>query len=446
MAHDTDTYGYDHWDDDTRPGTRRAYFYCWKRYTGWCDTEGRDPWHDPDGETFAAFARAMIRSGLKATTLRQCRAAVAYRYRDPDELNPSPDPLADSPDPTKAEQVNKIMKRVNKRSRKHRPAKALPMTPDVRDRALRASAVRRSGESHDAARLRHLECEATLRLMFDGALRCDDMVRIEWAHVDSDPAANGHRTCYVPPGKTDEPRTANVSPPTWAALQHWHAATPDPAGRITTAATAKTLGERIRRLGEFSGTGITGHSPRRGVLTTAAQDGASQFELMAISGHKSPAVLAEYVDAPHAASNYVTKLQPADPDPAPDGDRSGVGAALRYIGKIMDDSVAMLPYIAGLSMAVALNASRDDPAVAYARDRLIELWPLPDPPPDCARDDCPGFVLTANPRPDERFCCDQCRQIERNARPDGQPERTGHDDRYAARAHHHRPVRRPPRL
>ena len=301
------------------------------------------------------------------------------------------------------------------------------MTPDMMERVLRASALRRSGEGHYKATLRHLEAAATLRLMFDSALRVDDMVRVGWAHLSTDPASNGHRTLYVPPGKTPHDRYGNVSPPTWEALQRWRAATPDPTGRISTASNAQALGERIRRLGQFAGIPITGHSPRRGVATTLAQAGATEQELRAVGGWKSPQMVSEYVDAPHAAANAVTRLYPTDDDPAPASYTdswararadmaANAPAALAYFDKILDNSTALLPYIAGLSMAVALNADRTHPAVHHARYRILELWPTRDLPEDCARPDCPGMVLTLGARPDERWCSDRCRQIARNER------------------------------
>ena len=416
--HDTDTYGYDHWKINpktkrrTRNSTRRAYAYAWRRYTDWCETEGRDPWDDPKGKTFAGFITAMTRAELKASTLRQCRAAIIYRYRTDPALH-------GRKDPTKTKRAKEAMAEIAELDEGRRKPQALEMTPDVMDRVLRASALRRSGEGHDAARLRHLEADATLRLMFDCALRVDDMARSEWTDLDARPDDNDNRTLFVRPGKTRHDRHAPVTPTTWAALQRWRAASPDPNGRISTASGPQALGQRIRRLGQFAGIPITGHSARRGRASSAARDGATEYDLMALGGWKSPAMANEYVK-PLKANKVAARLYPnGDDHPEPEYDPIADAAAnapeaLAYFTKILDNSTVLLPYVAGLSMAVALNASRDDPVVVHARDRLLELWPLPDPPRDCNRDDCPGFVLTADPRPDERWCSDRCRQIVRN--------------------------------
>ena len=127
--------------------------------------------------------------------------------------------------------------------------------------------------------------------MFDAALRVDDMARAEWPDLDPRPDDNDNRTLYVRPGKTRHDRYAPVTPPTWAALQRWRATSPDPNGRISTANSPQALGQRIRRLGEFAGIPITGHSARRGRASSAARDGATEYDLMALGGWKSPAMV-----------------------------------------------------------------------------------------------------------------------------------------------------------
>ena len=391
---------YPHHKPKTRPNTARAYAYAWRRYTGWCAEVGREPWADPDGETFAEFVKAMTRAGLKAPTVRQLSASIAYRY--------ATDPaLYGLDDPTKAEQALAEMSRIGERDRDRRKPQALEMTPDVLERVLAASALRRSGESHDAALLRHAEADAVLRLMFDAALRVDDAARVEWTDLDDRPDDNGNRTLYVPPGKTRHDRYAPITPTTWAALQRWRAASPDPTGRISTASNAQALGQRIRRLGEFAGIPITGHSARRGRASSAASDGATEYDLMALGGWKSPQIVAAYVK-PLKANKVAARLYPnghAEPEPEPDP----VAIISARVENIAACTLA-------LDMARRLGADRDHPEVAPQRARFVKLWPLPDPPLDCARPGCPGFVLVASPRPDERFCCDQCRQTARNAR------------------------------
>ena len=388
---------YDHHDPDVSDGTRAAYQFGWRRYLGWCEAEGREPWDDPDGSTLAAFFVAEVRAGRKPNTISQCRAAITYRYR----TDPA---LYGLGDPAKSDAVVAEMKRLSRRARGQRVAKAPAMTPDVMEKVVAVSAIRRSREGAERAAERHLEFEAVLRVMFDAALRCDDMVRAEWSDVSAEANGGGFRALYVRPGKTPHDRYGNVSPPTWAALQRWRSMSPTPDGRITTARSARALGERIRRAGAFAGIELSGHSPRRGVLTAAARNGASEFELMAVAGHKSPAMVAEYVDVPHAADNAVAKLY-AELDPDPDtgdpwmsGMREGFGLA---------DAMAAE---AKIGLLARLRIDRQHPVAVEVWDELRAVWPAPEPPRYCATEGCSGGVaFTVGSGADAERWCPECR-------------------------------------
>ena len=128
---------------------------------------------------------------------------------------------------------------------------------------------------------------------------------------------------------------------------------------------------------------------------------------MALGGWKSPDVVSEYVK-PLAANRVAAKLYP-------NGDHSEAEAGPE--SDPYDPRRARLDAnTAALDMARKLGATRDHPVVADYRASFVELWPLAEPPKDCARDGCPGFVFTANPRPDERYCCDDCRAEVRRER------------------------------
>ena len=388
---------YKHHDPDVGGGTIRAYGFGWRRYVGWCDAEGRDPWHDPDGSTFAAFVVAEVRAGRKPNTISQCRAAITYRYR----TDPSLYGLAD---PAKSDAVVAEMKRLTRRARGQRVAKAPPLLPDMMEQVVAVSAIRRAREGAQRAIERHLEFEATVRLMFDSALRCDDMVRSEWAHVSTEANGGGFRALYVPPGKTPHDRYGNISPKTWSALQRWRAISPTPDGRISTARSAKALAERVRRAGAFAGVEISGHSPRRGVLTAAARNGATEFELMAIAGHKSPSMVYEYTDQGDAADNAVAKLYD-EPDPEPEGDPWMDGAAHAF--GLVDAFAAE----AQTQLLARLEVHREHPVAVEVWAELRDVWPAPEPPRYCAREGCAGGVgFTVGSGSDaERWCSERCR-------------------------------------
>ena len=387
---------YQHHDPDVSAGTVRAYEFGWRRYLGWCEAEGHEPWgSDPDGSTFAAFIVAEVRAGRKPNTISQCRAAITYRYR----TDPALYGLAD---PAKSDMVVTEMKRLSRRSRGQRVAKAPAMTPDIMEKVIAVSAIRRSREGAQRAVERHLEFEATLRLMFDAALRCDDMLRAEWGDVSTEANGGGFRALYVRPGKTDD-RYGNVSPLTWAALQRWRSMSPTPDGRISTARSARALGERIRRAGAFSGIDLSGHSPRRGVLTAAARNGASEFELMAVAGHKSPAMVAEYVDVPHAADNAVSRLY-AEPEPEPEGDPWMTG--MRHGFGLADAMAAE----AKIQLLARLRIDRQHPVALEVWDELRAVWPAPEAPRYCATEGCAGGVaFSVGSGADLERWCPECR-------------------------------------
>lgn len=404
----------------TTESTRATYAYGWDRFAEWCAAEGHDP-NDGDPATVVAFLVAMFGRGMKPTTLYTWRAGIRHHYLTdlvllskgwPDDYSPTDDPA-----------VTRAFKRMRRTAARdgRAPESTTALTPDVMERVLAVSAVRRSGESVEKATLRHLEAEAMLRLMFDSALRADEAVRACWSDLSTKPdPTTGHRTLHIPVSKTDQNgngRFGNVSPPTWQALQRWRSASGG-TGRITTASSASALSQRFKRLGAAAGVKLTGHSPRRGVATALGWDGASEQELKAVGGWKDTQTLGRYIDAPNAARNAVCRLY-ADDDT--DDDTDGFTGSLlsrAYAGReqTFPDRMERERLEGELDMARKLGLGPDHPEVVAVRERILALWPLDDPPADCGRDGCPGLVLVANPRPADRFCCDPCRRSESKRR------------------------------
>ena len=419
--------------------TRTNYAHGWARFEHWCADNGHDPL-STDGATVAEWVYDMnntpsARTGrpLAVGTIKLTAAAVTdyYRHRHP---------RGEQDDPTKTDEVRRALQhvtRVNARAGRT-VRKAPPLTEALVEPLLRISVQQRSGETIDKAHRRHLELEATVRVMFDSALRGDELVNARWSDLSTAPNAKGCRTLHVPVSKTDQNgngRHGNIRPRTWEALQRWRAvwetipATAKRTGHISTAASTEALTARFKRLGkvaaarnpELAAAGIadlSAHSCRRGVATELGRRGASEIEISEVGGWKSSRVMREYVDAPNAADNAVAKYLLDDPaDPAHSADpearaRADMAAnapkALAYVDRIVNDTIAGLPHIAALSMAVALGADPNHPDVHHARRRILDLWP---DTPDCARPGCCGMVTVANPRPGERYCCARCRHI-----------------------------------
>ncbi|MCY3643535.1 MAG: tyrosine-type recombinase/integrase, partial [Acidimicrobiaceae bacterium] len=230
------------------------------------------------------------------------RAALAYRY----DTDPS---LYGKPCPTRSDAAKAEMRKLRKRDKRRTQRQAHEVTPDEIERLAAVSAMPRRGESIDDTHTRHAENYATMCTMFDAALRLDDMTRIEWGHLDHRPNDNGDRNLSVPPGKTDEARDAVITPRTYQALMAWRALSPTPDGRISTATSSATLGQRIRRLGQHADIPVTGHSFRRGRATKLAADGASEYDIMSIGGWKSPQMVNTYVNK-QAARKVNGRLYP----------------------------------------------------------------------------------------------------------------------------------------
>lgn len=390
--------------------TRKSYDYGWAKFTDWCAEADRDPL-DGDGETVAAWLYDETRRGLKPATLNLWTAGVSHRY----DTDPA---LLGIGDPTKTDKARKARREIARRAARAgvTPKQATPVTRDLLDRLLQTSSLRRSGESTEAANLRHLEAAAVLSLMYDSLLRADEAVRAEWGDI-SDANGGGFRTLRIGVSKTDQTgrgRYGCVSPTTWTLLERWRAASPTPNGRIATAPTAKALSARIKRLGDIAGLTVSGHSLRRGAATDLAANGASEMELMQAGGWKSAAIAHRYCEPVNAANGAVAKLLYPDKPDKPERVHVEIseGAWLTLHG--------LTPAIEALDLAATLARTHPEiashKAVAAARQRVIDGWPLPDPPLPCQRPACPGLVTVIAHRGAERWCSPRCSSLDHKHR------------------------------
>ena len=406
-----------------RPNTIAAYEGCWRRLEAWAAEQGIDPWQDLTDRRFVTFIDTMDRAGLAATTISQVRAAVRYRFRTDPDLHDDGCEMRDDRDlgcsrlpgcrpcPASTTRTQAKMKAVLDRDRKRPVAQAKPLTRDLLVDVLVASRFRRSGEAHADVRPRHIEMEATLWLMFSGALRVDDMARIEWRHLDPTIDDNGRRGLHVPEGKTDRARETVIEPEAWDALERWQAISPAtaPKDRITTASGAVSLHQRIYRLGVVAGEPISGHSLRRGRATQLAEDGATTAEIMAICGWESPHIAHRYIDLYSAkkAAASVDRRNGHKPKPATTSTGMPVDVDL-----LLSDALAALSFQAELD---ALPPEHRPSMIEDLRRFIIEQWPLAEKPADCSRPGCPGIIQVASRRPGEKFCSPACRANVRNA-------------------------------
>lgn len=389
-------------DDIIAAKTRRNYEVAWQGYRDWCAAEGLDPLTG-DGSQVAAWLLAAYADGRKPGTLKLWRVAVSYAYN----TDPA---LLGRPNPANSDDVRNALKRITRAAARagRTTTSATAMTRDVLEQVLTVSALRRRCESEAQAHRRHVEMSAVLPLMFDSMLRADEMVRARWGDLSTTPhPTSGHYKLRIPVSKTDQNGNGTysfVSRPTWEALQRWRTMSPDPDGRICTSPSANALAGRIRRLGEAAGIeGLSGHSCRRGAATELAHNGATEQQLKSAGRWKRSDTVARYIDEGDAANGGMAILYgngSTDPAPAP---------------AHQPDPLADLTGLAGaLGMAVALGADRDHPAVVECRAAILDLWPLPDPPRDCATPGCAGMLLRIT-GPNDRYCGDPCSTAAANA-------------------------------
>lgn len=395
--------------------TRANYVAGWRHFTEWCAANGHDPL-DTDGEAVAAWMLAMYAAGRKPGTVKLWRVGVAHRY--------STDPvLLSRPDPTKTEPVRAAARQITRAAARagRTVESATAMTPDVLERVLAVSQLRRACESDEQADRRHAETSAVLPMMCDGLLRADETVRARWEDLVTTPhPRSGHFKLRIPRSKTDQNGNgehAFVSRPTYEALQRWRSHPAADPVYICTTRNPNALGQRIRRLGEVAGIKLSGHSPRRGGATDLANNGATERQLKARGRWRRSDTVTRYVDEADAAGEdprYDNGHDEPDTDPAAAGWR-WPGVELSH-----DIDVRYPQAVARLEMAAALDADRDHPEVSEARTDVLRLWPFEMPPADCDRPGCCGLVLTANPRPGERWCSIRCQTIARRERRNAQ--------------------------
>lgn len=394
--------------------TRRNYEAAWRRYADWCQAEGLDPL-DGDVDQIRAWLVAMYRSGIKPGTLKLWRIAIGHHYRN--------DPaLADQPNPAAHKRVGSLLKRITIEAADAgvTTTSANAMTRDVLERVLAVSAERRACESEEQARRRHAEMSALLPLMFDGCLRADEAVRARWDHLSTTPhPVSGHYQLAIPKSKTDQEGKGShafVSRETYQALQRWRSHPDADAEQISTAPSANALAGRIRRLGEIAGVKLSGHSARRGAATELRHNGGTERDLKAAGRWSRSDTVNRYIEEADAANGGMAKLYgnghdepepdeiPLDPDD-PQSDRDArVWEAKKQLQVVVELDAARRP--------------EDRAAIIEDLRSFIRSARSEDLPPalDCDRPGCPGLVLTANPRPGERYCSTRCQQVVRSDR------------------------------
>jgi integrase len=269
--------------------TRRAYRADWADFTTWCRDRGRDPL-PATPETVADYL-ADLATDRKPATISRRVAAIASAHR-----------LAGQPSPTRDELVRLALRGIQ-RTLGTAQAQARPI--------LLSDLVAMVHELDDD--LAGLRDRAVLLVGWAGAFRRSELVALEVSDIER---TSDGLVVTIRRSKTDQtgigrqvgiPRGTTLDPV--AALDKWL----DAAGIIEgplfrpvdrhgnvglRALDPAAVAAIVKRAAERAGldpSGLSGHSLRAGLLTTAAMNGADPLVLMQQSGHKSATMVARYV-------------------------------------------------------------------------------------------------------------------------------------------------------
>lgn len=284
--------------------TRAAYRADWRAFEAYCERYGFCPL-PAEPEVVAVFLAHEARLAAVDTpsghgdepprsvsTLERRLAAIRLAHRVK-QLDP----------PTGHETVRLVLRGI-RRTRGVRPNKKT---------AILAEQIRAMAALADTDTLIGLRDRALLLVGFAGALRRSELVAIEVEHLSF--TADGLEL-FIPRSKTDPegegyrlPIKAGQTLCPVAALRHWLRAatiTTGPVfrrGRRGGGVAPEALSDRgvaliVKRYAQKLGLDpaqFAGHSLRSGFLTSAARNGASLDKMMAVSRHKEPRTLVEYI-------------------------------------------------------------------------------------------------------------------------------------------------------
>jgi site-specific recombinase XerD len=273
------------------PATRRAYESDWRDFALWCSARGACPLPAHQG-IVAAYLSHLADAGRKASTIGRKAAAIADRHR-----LAGIDPL-----PTASEGVRAVLRGIRRTIGTARASKA-PATADLITKMLALCPDNMIGRRD----------RALLAFGFASAMRRSELRAL--AVADLTETADGLRV-FIPRSKGDQegqgqeiavPRGYRLRPV--EAVQTWLAAAEISAGPVF---RAVLLGGRVQP-GPLSTDGVArivkryalragldpaayaAHSLRSGMITSAAEHGASIWKILETSRHKSLDTVRGYV-------------------------------------------------------------------------------------------------------------------------------------------------------
>jgi integrase len=284
--------------------TVRTYRSAFDRFEAWCIFScDRAKALPATANTVALYLVSLAEAGRSFSTIDHARAAIGYAHR-----------LAGHLDPTTAEYVRVIMAGIARRVGRAVVKKAPLTVADLR-RVVAALPDSLTGKRD----------KALILIGWAGAFRRSELVGVDVAHT----RLNGDAKITLARSKTDQegagftkvippledktlcPVTALrawleasqiQSGPLFRQVDRWGHIRPGALAGQTVArilkAAAKAVGIDPRQFGA--------HSLRSGFITAAAEAGQESRDIMAVSGHKSEAVMRGYIqDAGRGAKRAI---------------------------------------------------------------------------------------------------------------------------------------------
>lgn len=273
------------------PATRRAYGTDFRLFRAWCEEKATEALPALP-ETVAAYLAHGVEEGAKASTLGRRLAAIRYAHK-----------LASLPTPTDAEAVKATLRGIRRTIGAAKVKKAPAVTSRIKAMAAACSAS-----------LAGKRDRALLLLGFGGAFRRSELVALDVEHLEE---TSEGLLVLIAKSKTDQDaegvtiavaRGSSEACPV-AALRDWLDAAGIEAGPVfrpinkAGVVSAERLTDRsvaniVKAYAGLAGLDeklFSGHSLRRGFLTSAAAAGKSIFRMMDVSRHKSVDTLRGYV-------------------------------------------------------------------------------------------------------------------------------------------------------
>ena len=277
--------------------TWRAYRHDWQRFVTWCESVDQTAL-PASPTTICAFIATEADAGLAVATLTRRLAAIKVVHEGNQE-----------PSAHNAPVVREVMRGIRNRQKGRLRPKKTPLIDTDMTQLV---------DTLDTSTLAGTRDRALLLIGFAAALRRSELVGIDVEHLTFGPE---RLTLTIPFSKTDQAgKGTDIAVPaiTYSrycpvkALKAWLALSGITQGavfrrlrrgpsvgkdRLSDSTVAKLVKQCAKDAGHTNVSMFSGHSLRRGFITTAARNRADVFSIAAQSRHRSLDTVREYVDA-----------------------------------------------------------------------------------------------------------------------------------------------------